>query len=1561
MPIPEDKLRRPEKLHIWFAVSSVFMLASLLWLIQVDYARPWRDHQDDFFLAKAAFAHLDYLTTTTDAREQEIALARQALEAAREHDRVNNVAARQQIQAELDEAAFAFKKADAPFSRVSQVLQVSHDTYERALGAHGPDHPTTIAAKSRLDAEREELEALRRAKEESEDAKKRLTRQLRDLDAVVVAAEKRLAALQQAQTDALKRDQQFRGVLTDKGMFGGIPLVKAIFNMPLLDFAAPKNTPARHEVKQLVLPGIEQNLNYLRTYTTDRCTTCHIAIDDPEFSQETLARKIERSLGAINETLVKAGQPAVDYPPPPVLSGALQTTKLQPGGVVAHWDVLSTTQRNEYFSGLVDGMNRYLKATGRQPVELRQPLLAHPNLDLFVSVDSPHPMAMVGCTVCHEGNPQETDFILAAHSPTSHKVREDWRDRYYVTRLGVPMTTFETIEHYWDRPMYPPVYSEAGCAKCHTQVSDIDEFEGEQAGQRINHGRYLFTSVGCVNCHSVDKLPDAPRVGPDLSHVREKLSPAFVQQWVWQPQDFRPSTRMPHFFLQENNRAEGANELDPHPVLRTETEVAAISKYLFAVSKPWNPLPMPTDITGDAQRGRDLFRNVGCLACHANLGEFGEEWISKDLMARLGLDQERAAARYKGMTDEERIRYAMENFVSFEETFFDPDQNRFSPDKPYTPPVFTRFAPELSGVGSKLSRQWLFSWLIKPWHYSPETKMPSLRLSEQEALDITEYLLSFKNDSFEQAEFEWNDERRAMADELVFKLLSAQRSAGASQAIMRGESDELAGMISSLLSTSLGGESAKSLVAGWPLEDQKHIFLGSKMISHYGCYACHTIPGFEQATPPGTDLSTWAQKPVGQLDFAFFGHAFHDMHHEKEDVYHWIYPRGDQLLAKLSPAYAMAQEITHTHAAFAKHKMLNPRIWDREKIKGPYDKLKMPNFYFTEEESIALTTYLLSRTDPRVKGSLLVDYTADHAGPIADGRDLTRELNCVGCHQTENNVPTIQQYYRRDIAGQFKLDVTNAPPSLVGEGAKLQHNWFHGFLLNVEPLRPWLQVRMPSFNINGEEATTLVEYFAALSQRDAEQLAKLEAPVKERLARSPDYIGWVHGGAQDQNRDQPLPEGADWFQSDSLARSAAALARFVTRRELLRAADLDPLQTTDRELAVNYAQMLQRVDFMRGVYDVQYPFVEPARPLSSGERFAEGFDFLGAMGCLKCHVLGNMLPGPATTTDEFVQVYRLDGVTGEGDKAQAILNGRPYPIGSVIDGHTLISAENAYNMTGDVTTTAVVEGPNPQGEKERVTLRAASAPNLSLTHRRLRRDWVHWWMIGPSLIQPGTKMPTNFQQGRSPYEEPVAFSIDYSFRRDLDAKRLTDELRAKFPADVLSDKAIIEVAAPGDKWYIVESADLARIEKNSVLHVGGPNDGSPAEIELAAPSAAPSGDEFEDDAPVNPVAELDQRRIPASVRAALVGKGVELPSSAAVIVEEAGRRWSIRTEAAFTVKNAGDRLDVYQGRVAFTGTGDDHIQLLVDFLYDAGTKGTRAPLFKSVVPVGGGEEVPFEE
>jgi len=1330
MPVPEERLYNPQRLNRWFAVSSVVMMLSVVWFILVDYKRPWRAFQDHYFIDKAALAHLDYLNATTQEKQNEIARVAKQLADAKELLELANGTRLEELTQQLAHADLELKKADAPFSSAEQLLEVTKDAYERKLGAYGPNHPLTIAAYEQFQSEDNALDEMRKQKEHWDDEKKRILHELRKLQGPVRAAEKKLASLQKVADDALAKDQSYRGVLRDDGLLGGVPLVRGLINLPLFDFTAPKNTPGRYQVNQLVLPNVRQRLNYLETYTTDRCTTCHIAIDDPEFSKDKLAEKLEQSLSGINEALQRLGEQPLDPPAAPTVSGKALT----PGEVTKHWDLLSKDQQDHYFDVLLEKVNSYLTRSGRKPIRLGQPVLAHPNLELYVDIDSPHPKAKMGCTVCHEGNPQETDFVQASHSPPTHEVEQQWAQKYYQYALGVPNITFETIEHYWDRPMHLPKHTEAGCARCHTKITDMDRFRGDRKGQRINLGEHLFREVGCINCHNVDDLKGSRRVGPDLTSVASKLDPAFVQQWAWFPQKFRPSTRMPHFFMQENNRAQSANEFDPDPTLRTETEVAAISQYLFAVSKPWEPIRPPEGVKGDVQRGRHLFRTLGCLACHSNIAEFGEKWITQDLVHRTGVTEETALYRYKGMTQEQRVRYAMKHFPTQVDTFFYPDKVRFDPEAEYNPPAFSRFAPELSGIGSKVNAEWLYSWLIEPTHYAPATKMPSLRLSPQEASDLVAYLMGTKNDEFKQHTFSTDGPAAKMADELIFELLSSQRSERRSRAIMADEGGELTRTLVTLLkgSPAIGKKRADSLVRSMSLKDKKLTFLGSKMIGHYGCYACHKIPGFETTTPPGTDLTSWAEKPIAQLDFAFYDNAFHDMRKRKEETFSYIYPRDADVLNHASPLDDRAKEqITHTHAAFAKHKLLNPRIWDREKIKKPYDKLKMPNFYFTEVEAEALTTYLLSRTPPRVTQELSIDYKGKPIGPIAEGRLLTRELNCVGCHQIEDNAPMIQQYFRRKVSSGFVFDVTNAPPLLWGEGAKIQHNWFHKFLGQVEPLRPWLQIRMPSFNITSEQRTTLVRYFAALSQADSQKLQ-----------------GWISSVQEYREKNSQDPR---WFEQSSLRVATEELRRFAVERKLVLPDNVNPLITSGDRLVKSHAQMLKRTEFLEKLYDVQYPFVEPPTPLSPPDRFAMGKRFFNDMGCLQCHVMGGMLEGPAKTTDDFVQVYRLDAVHGEGDHAVAVLNGTPYPVGAEIDGFKIVSATNVVYESGDVDTSAIIEGPNAAGETERIMLIPATAPNLGLTSQRLQRKWVYSWMLGPQFIQPGTKMPQNFADGVSPY------------------------------------------------------------------------------------------------------------------------------------------------------------------------------------------------------------------
>ena len=50
MPASEETYRRQPTLHIIFAISSIAMTLSIIWMIMADHLRPWKQVQREFHL-----------------------------------------------------------------------------------------------------------------------------------------------------------------------------------------------------------------------------------------------------------------------------------------------------------------------------------------------------------------------------------------------------------------------------------------------------------------------------------------------------------------------------------------------------------------------------------------------------------------------------------------------------------------------------------------------------------------------------------------------------------------------------------------------------------------------------------------------------------------------------------------------------------------------------------------------------------------------------------------------------------------------------------------------------------------------------------------------------------------------------------------------------------------------------------------------------------------------------------------------------------------------------------------------------------------------------------------------------------------------------------------------------------------------------------------------------------------------------------------------------------------------------------------------------------------------
>ncbi|MDB5390501.1 MAG: Trehalose utilization [Planctomycetaceae bacterium] len=114
----------------------------------------------------------------------------------------------------------------------------------------------------------------------------------------------------------------------------------------------------------------------------------------------------------------------------------------------------------------------------------------------------------------------------------------------------------------------------------------------------VSEGRQLYQTLGCMGCH---RLTD-PSIEDDyqrlsLHHVGAKFHAGAMAAFLRSPQQDYALTRMPDFQL-------------------SEREAQSLESFLRFEAKG-KLAPRPDLKSGDARRGAKLFREVGCINCHA--------------------------------------------------------------------------------------------------------------------------------------------------------------------------------------------------------------------------------------------------------------------------------------------------------------------------------------------------------------------------------------------------------------------------------------------------------------------------------------------------------------------------------------------------------------------------------------------------------------------------------------------------------------------------------------------------------------------------------------------------------------------------------------------------------------------------------------------------------------------------------------------------------------------------------------------------------------------------------
>jgi cytochrome c551/c552 len=459
-----------------------------------------------------------------------------------------------------------------------------------------------------------------------------------------------------------------------------------------------------------------------------------------------------------------------------------------------------------------------------------------------------------------------------------------------------------------------------------------------------------------------------PKVGPSLRHVASKVGFDWLYSWLRNPQDFRPSTKMPRFFgLWDHLEGKGLEESKRYEPL----EIRSMVHYLTASSSPFDYVKPFEGITAtaDADRGRKVVQLRGCLACHQH-ADF--------------------------------------------------------------PEATSTHGPNLSRIGAKASssprgKEWLYSWLRDPSRYHPKTIMPNVLLEpvtladgsvSDPAADATEYLMrsteGWKPTDIPGATL--NADERAALDELAMMYLKERFTANRAEQVLKSG---LGGDASTIK-----GDERMLVGLDGPGRDQSLLsYVGKKTINKLACYSCHDIPGFEDGKPAGAALADWGRKDPSRIAFEQVSH--HVMHqlsgHHAHDGHAGHGPAAAERDEELSPDLAYAAEehdahvdldsidpdtgyfvqklLGHEREGFLWQKLRAPRSYDYKKVenKSYNERYRMPQFPFDAKQREAVMTFVLGlvaeppapqyvyQPSPREKARL-------------DGLVVAEQYNCGGCH-----------------------------------------------------------------------------------------------------------------------------------------------------------------------------------------------------------------------------------------------------------------------------------------------------------------------------------------------------------------------------------------------------------------------------------------------------------------------------------------------------------------------------------------------------------------------------------
>jgi mono/diheme cytochrome c family protein len=309
------------------------------------------------------------------------------------------------------------------------------------------------------------------------------------------------------------------------------------------------------EVRQIILPDLDR---------VDRCTTCHLAVEDPSYGafKQPLAYHPNHDRHPFEKfgcTICHQGQ-------------GRATTREAAHGRVEHWD--------------------------RPMLELKYIQSACGKCHLPSDVPDAPKLARgravfeeAGCIGCHKLHGvggvvgPELDNVGANRSA-------EWLLKHFKTPTAVTpgsaMPPLKATDADLDAlTLYVLSFTTEPLGAYYVSMKTIP---GLPAGRR------LFEEKGCLGCHAVGGK--GGNIGPALDEVAKRHDPQWIVAHFRSPQAMTPGSVMPQFNF-------------------TEQETRALTEFLlsFSDTNVIGFLKVPAAVTA-VERGKAVYRKYGCMGCH---------------------------------------------------------------------------------------------------------------------------------------------------------------------------------------------------------------------------------------------------------------------------------------------------------------------------------------------------------------------------------------------------------------------------------------------------------------------------------------------------------------------------------------------------------------------------------------------------------------------------------------------------------------------------------------------------------------------------------------------------------------------------------------------------------------------------------------------------------------------------------------------------------------------------------------------------------------------------------